>query len=145
MEDRNMMEEPAQAPLTAQEISGELMEDNIAREAQEAEELEAGIREGIGMLFEDGWTAEELGALSQDAGVRADVAQGKDLIRAAAAYLRRQMIRQNPRRRGVPVTRASAAGQTMQDNRIEAMNDAQFDAFSREARAAAMMGKKVKM
>ena len=37
MENR-MME---QAPLSAQEISGELMEDSMAREAQEAQELEA--------------------------------------------------------------------------------------------------------
>ena len=143
MEDR-MME---QAPLSAQEITGELMEDSMAREAQEAQELEAAIREGIGMLFEDGWTGDELSALSQDAGVRADVAQGKDLIRAAAAYLKRQMaaMHQAPRRRGVPVTRASAAGHVAQGDRIEEMSDAQFEEFSRRARAAAMMGKKVKM
>ena len=141
----NRMKE--QEPLSAQEISGELMEDSMAREAQEAQELEAAIREGIGMLFEDGWTGEELAALSQDEGVRADVAQGKDLIRAAAAYLKRQMaaMHQIPRRRGVPVTRASAVGRVSQGDRIEEMSDAQFEEFSRRARAAAMMGKKVKM
>ena len=135
------------APMSAQEITGELMEDSAAREMQEAADLEAQIREGIGMLFEDGWTAEELGALSQDEGVRADVAQGKDLIRAAAAYLKRQMVamHQMPRRRGVPVTRASAAGHVAQGDRIEEMSDAQFDEFSRRARAAAMMGRKVRM
>lgn len=135
------------APLSAHEITGELMEENVNREAQEAQELEAAIREGIGMLFEDGWTGEELTQLSQDEGVRADVAQGKDLIRAAAAYLKRQMaaMQQMPRRRGVPVTRASAAGHVAQGDRIEEMSDAQFDEFSRRARAAAMMGRKVKM
>ena len=143
MEDR-MME---QAPLSAQEISGELMEDSMAREAQEAQELEAAIREGIGMLFEDGWTGEELAALSQDEGVRAEIAQGRDLIRAAAAYLKRQLaaMQQAPRKRGVPVTRASAAGHVAQGDRIEEMSDAQFDEFSRRARAAAMMGRKVRM
>ena len=55
------------APLSAQEITGELMEDSAAHEAAQAQELEAAIREGIGMLFEDGWTGEELSALSQDA------------------------------------------------------------------------------
>ena len=134
-------------PLSAHEITGELMEESVNREAQEAQELEAAIREGIGMLFEDGWTGEELTSLSQDEGVRADVAQGKDLIRAAAAYLKRQMavMHQPPRRRGVPVTRASAAGHVAQGDRIEEMSDAQFDEFSRKARAAAMMGRKVKM
>ena len=99
------------APLSAHEITGELMEESVNRDAQEAQELETAIREGIGMLFEDGWTGEELTELSQDEGVRADVAQGKDLIRAAAAYLRREMaaMQKSPRRRGVPVTRASAA------------------------------------
>ncbi|MBE5798986.1 MAG: hypothetical protein E7321_03435 [Clostridiales bacterium] len=142
-----MMKENVQAPLSAHEITGELMEDSIAQEAQEAQELEAAIREGIGMLFEDGWTGEELMALSQDEGVRGDVAQGKDLIRAAAAYLRRKMamMTQAPRRRGVPVTRASAAGQVAQTDQIDAMSDAQFDEFSKKARAAAMMGKKVRM
>ena len=52
---------------------------------------------------------------------------------------------QAERRRGVPVTRSSASGSVPQENRIEQMSDAQFDAFSREARAAAMMGKKVRM
>ena len=135
------------APLSAHEITGELMEDNVLQQTQEAQELEAQIREGIGMLFEDGWTGEELAALSQDEGVRADVAQGKDLIRAAAAYLRRQMaaMAQVPRRRGVPVARTSAAGNVAQRDRIEEMSDAQFDEFSKKARAAAMMGRKVRM
>ena len=135
------------APLSAHEITGELMEESVIRETQEAQELEAQIREGIGMLFEDGWTGEELAVLSQDEGVRTDVAQGKDLIRAAAAYLRRQMLsmRQGMRRRGVPVTRASAAGRVAERDRIEEMSNAQFDEFSKKARAAAMMGKKVRM
>ena len=140
-----MMREELQAPMSAQELSGELMEESAAQNAMQAQELEAEIREGIGMLFEDGWTAEELSLLSQDEGVRADIAKGKELIRAAAAYLRRQMAAQPMRRRGLPVSRTSAAGQAALGNRIEEMSDAQFDAFSRNARAAAMMGRKVKM
>ena len=133
-------------PLSAQAISGELMEESEARDMMQAQELEAQIREGIGMLFEDGWTAQELGLLSQDEGVRADIAQGKDVIRAAAAYLRRQMAAMQPmRRRGLPVSRSSAAGHVAPGNRIEEMTDAQFEAFSRNARAAAMMGRKVRM
>ena len=147
MDERNV--EMRTAPLSAQEITGELMEDSAEAAAREDEELEASLREGVGMLFEDGWTAEELTALSQDEGVRSDVAAGLDLIRAAARMLRRQLAEakamQAPHRRGVPVTRSSAAGAAMPDNRIDAMSDAQFDAFSRQAREAAMMGKKVRM
>lgn len=147
MEERN--EEMRTVPLSAQEITGELMEDSAEAAAREDEELEASLREGVGMLFEDGWTAEELTALSQDEGVRSDVAAGLDLIRAAAKMLRRQLMEtktmQAPRRHGVPVTRSSAAGAAMPENRIDAMSDAQFDAFSRQAREAAMMGKKVRM
>lgn len=147
MEERN--EEMLGMPLSAQEITEELMEENAEQAAQEDEELAASLREGIGMLFEDGWSAEELAALSQDEGVRSDVAAGVDLIRAAARMLRRQLLEaramQAPRRRGVPVTHSSAAGAAMPENRIDAMSDAQFDAFSRQARAAAMMGRKVRM
>ena len=135
-------------PMTAQEISGELMEDAAGAQAQEMASSEAAIREGIAELFEDGWTSEELAALSQDMGVREDVARGLDVVRAACRYLRAQMtaMKAAPRRRGVPVARmAGGAGMAMQDNRIEAMTDAQFEAFSRQAREAAMMGKKVKM
>lgn len=133
----------AQEAVTAQDISGELMEDSAVSQGQEAQTLEAQIREGIGELFEDGWTQEELLALSQDEGVRADVAAGKDVVRAACAYVRR--MRAPMRRRGVPVTRVSSAGPIPQENPIEQMSDAQFDQFSKQAREAAMMGRKVRM
>ena len=45
-------------PMSAQEITGELMEESAEQAAREDEELAASLREGIGMLFEDGWTAE---------------------------------------------------------------------------------------
>ncbi|MED9820666.1 MAG: hypothetical protein U0J65_01365 [Christensenellales bacterium] len=144
MEEREM----ERTALDAQTLTDELMEEEQAQEAQadaqEEAELEARLREGIGMLFEDGWTGEELEALAQDEGVRGDVAQGIDLMRAAARMLHSRLM-QPVRRRGVPVARSSAAGTPMMDNRIDAMSDAQFDAFSRQARAAAMMGRKVRM
>ena len=135
-------------PMTAHEISGELMEDAAGAQAQEMAQNEAAIREGIAELFEDGWTGEELASLSQDVGVREDVARGMDVVRAACKYLRAQMqaMKAMPRRRGVPVSRmAGGAGAMPADNRIEAMSDAQFEAFSRQAREAAMMGRKVRM
>lgn len=157
------MMNPMNAPVTAQEISGELMEDTALQAQQEAASLEAGIREGIAELFEDGWTQEELMALSQDMGVREAVAKGHDVVRAACAYLRAQLQAMrsqaydpmhnpayNPayhpmRRRAVPVSRVSGAGSAMQGSGIEQMTDAQFEAFSRQAREAAMMGRKVRM
>ena len=76
-----MMDTMAPAgPVTAQEISGELMEDAGMQAAQEAATLEAAIREGIAELFEDGWTQEELMALSQDVGVREAVAKGHEVV-----------------------------------------------------------------
>lgn len=135
------------APLTAQEISGELMEDAAEMQAQEAAQTEAMIREGIAALFEDGWSGEELSALSQDEGVRADVAAGMDVVRAACRYLRGklQTMAQANKRRGVPVARINHGGAAAHGSRIEEMSDAQFEAFSRQAREAAMMGRKVKM
>ena len=147
MEQMNVEQENMDMPMTAHEISGELMEDAAGMQAQEAAESEAAIREGIAALFEDGWTSGELAALSQDMGVREDVARGLDVVRAACRYLRAQMqaAKQAPRRRGVPVARAMGGGSLPADNRIDEMSDAQFEAFSRQARAAAMMGRKVKM
>ena len=146
---REMEADPVYGVVTADALSEELMTGEAQQQIEESEELAAQIREGIGMLFEDGWTSEELAALSQDEGVRADIAAGKDVIRAAAAYLRRQMQQmagaQSMRRRSLPVSRYSAAGTAEPKSRIEQMTDAQFDAFSREARAAAMMGRKIRM
>ena len=141
------MMNPMYAPATAQEISGELMEEAGVQAAQEAAGLEAAIREGIAELFEDGWTQEELMALSQDMGVREAVAKGHDVVRAACAYLRARMQQMHSpmRRRAVPVSRVSGAGSMMQGSGIEQMSDAQFDAFSRQAREAAMLGRKVRM
>ncbi|MBQ2835190.1 MAG: hypothetical protein IJO02_03270 [Clostridia bacterium] len=137
-------------PITAQELSSELLEEAQENAQAEHAELETSIREGIAELFEDGWTAEELAALSQDEGVRADIAAGRDVVRAACMYLRRQMaagsfMRGRPRRGGIPVARAGGAYGEETGSRIEQMSDAQFDAFSRQAREAAMMGRKVRM
>lgn len=136
--------EPMQEGVTAQELTQNVMEEERIRQEEDDRELAAQIREGIGMLFEDGWTADELEALSQDEEVRAEIAAGKDVIRAAAIYLRGRLLAQGARRRGVPIARTTASGSTAPGG-IEQMTDAQFDAFSRQAKAAAMMGRKVKM
>lgn len=141
--------EPMQESMTAQDLTDSLLAEENAQQAEESEALKTEIREGIGQLFEDGWTGEELQALSQDEEVRMQIASGKSLVRAAAIYLRRQLeaARQarNAPRRSLPVTRATAAGSPPQGSGIEQMTDAQFDAFSRQAKAAAMMGRKIRI
>lgn len=148
MEQREVMEAMTQAEdsLTAQDLTESLLEEENIQQMEEGSELEMEIREGIGQLFEDGWTGEELRLLSEDAEVRAQIAAGKSLVRAAAMYLRRQIAAGRPAaRRSVPVTRATAAGSMPRSGGIEQMTDAQFDAFSKQAREAAMMGRKIRM
>jgi len=134
--------------VTAQGLTDSLLEEENLEQMEEGAALEAAIREEIGQLFEDGWTGEELRMLAEDEGVRMQIAEGKGLIRAAAMYLRRQrtdLQRAKPVRRSLPVARAAAAGRLAESYGIEQMTDAQFDAFSRQAREAAMAGRKVRM
>ena len=126
---------PEMAPMegvTAQGLTDQLLEEENMQLEEEGAALEAEIREAIGELFEDGWTGEELRLLAED---------------EAAMYLRR-MIGQTQRaktvRRSLPVMRSTAAG-SVKSSGIDQMTDAQFDAFSRQAREAAMMGRKIRM
>ena len=135
------------AQVCAQELGEELTQDAPAQEeaaAQEGaqEETLDAVREGIGELFEDGWTAQELAAFSQDPAAREAIAKGHSVARAACAYLRAKM---SARRHGVPTARTIATGAHAQENPVENMTDEQFDAFSRRAQAAMMEGKKVRM
>ncbi|MBR5560164.1 MAG: hypothetical protein IKU73_01980 [Clostridia bacterium] len=144
---------PAQenaAEITAQELGAQMMQGaqreedaEIRAMQQEQEELLEQVRQGIGELFEDGWTAQELAAFSQDRNAQEAIAGGHSVARAACAYLRRN---QNAvRRRGVPTARTIAAGAFERENPIEGMTDEQFDAFSRRAQAAMMQGRKVRI
>ena len=116
-------------------------EDELARQ-EEQEEMQEALREGIGELFEDGWTAQELAAFASDPHVREAIAKGHGVARAACAYLKEKLA---SRRHGVPTARMSAAGAYMQDNPIEGMTDEQFDAFSKKAQAAMMAGQKIRL
>lgn len=145
------------------EITVDDLEDSLTHEAdaQEAkrehsedEQRVQDIRAGIAELFEDGWTTGELMAFSRDEGVRNAIAAGHSVPRAAAAWLRGMATGEGTapvdlpvqrRRHGVPTTRATAAAAAIPDNRIEQMTDAQFDAFSRRARAAMIAGKRVRL
>ena len=129
----------AQMTAAAQEQEGEAM----AALEQDQEQMLAQVREGIGELFEDGWTAEELAAFSQDPSSQEAIANGHSVARAACAYLRAKHA--TIRRRGVPTARTIAASAYERENPIEGMTDEQFDAFSKRAQAAMMEGRKVRI
>ena len=143
--------QPTDGEVTVDELEENLgaeAEEEMAQEGQDAgEAIAEAVRQGIGELFEDGWTAEELLAFSHDEGARRDVANGHSVSRAACAYLRRAMQAQGTgmRKRAVPTVRQSAVDAGGAQSRIDQMTDAQFDAFSRKARAAMMAGRRVRL
>ena len=148
------MEEERLADLP--EVTVDDLEDNLTQhvemqqiqESSDAtDEMMEDIRAGLAALFEDGWTTGEMAALTQDEQVRRDIAEGHGVLRAACAYLRRNLSAPvaGMRRRGVPTTRTTAMGTVPQENRIEHITDAQFDAFSRRAREAMVAGKRVRL
>ena len=101
---------PEMAPMegvTAQGLTDQLLEEENMQLEEEGAALEAEIREAIGELFEDGWTAEELAAFSQDPSAQEAIANGHSVARAACAYLRAKSA--VIRRRGVPTARKIAA------------------------------------
>lgn len=145
MENEMMERREDAGEITAQELGAEMTQDAQveAAQAQEEERNEQldRVKEGIGELFEDGWSAQELTAFSQDAQARDAIAKGHSVARAACAYL----CARGTRRHGVPMARTIATAEYAQDNPIETMTDEQFDAFSRRAQAAMMSGKRVRM
>ena len=81
-----------------EEIGVEELEENLTGEAEQQQEEEneewiAGIRQGLGELFEDGWTTGELGAMTQDEAVQREIADGHGVVRAACGYLKRMLGR----------------------------------------------------
>ena len=124
-------------------LTGEAEEQQLEEGGREAEELVAAIREGLGELFEDGWTAGDMAAMTQDEGVRQDIADGHSVARAACGYLRRMLAA--PRKGAVPIARTTAAGTVRPESRIEQMSDREFAAFSKRAQEAMMAGKKVRV
>ena len=134
-EEEREQEAPAQEEQEEPEQEQELSPEEAHKQA---------ITNGLQALFEDGWTQEELIALSKDKTVRADVAAGKDIIRAAMAYERRQRTAAKPAaKKSVPTMRTQATAGAKDANAIAEMTDAQFDEFSRKAKAALLEGKLV--
>ena len=119
-----------------EEIGVDELEENLTGEveqqqAEENDELVAALRQGLGELFEDGWTTGELDAMTQDEGVKREIASGHGVVRAACGYLKRML--------------ETAAGAVRPGSAIEQMSDREFAAFSKRAQEAMMAGKKVRM
>ena len=132
-----------------EEIGVEELEENLTGEveqqqAEENDELVAALRQGLGELFEDGWTTGELDAMTQDEGVKREIASGHGVVRAACGYLKR-MLETAARKGNVPIARTTAAGTVRSGSAIEQMSDREFAAFSKRAQEARMAGKKVRM
>ena len=102
-------------------------------------------REALERLMDDGWTMDELTAMCADDGVRRALEQGETLTRAATAFMRRGAQARRTAKRGVPTFRAAATEDTREDDPIARMTDAEFAAFSRRAREAALAGKRIRL
>ena len=131
-----------------EEIGVEELEENLTGEAEQQQEEEneewiAGIRQGLGELFEDGWTTGELDAMTQDEAVQREIADGHGVVRAACGYLKRMLAA--PKKGMVPIARTTAAGTVRPGSRIEQMSDREFAAFSKRAQEAMMAGRKVRV
>ena len=131
-----------------EEIGVDELEENLTGEveqqqAEENDELVAALRQGLGELFEDGWTTGELDAMTQDEAVQREIADGHGVVRAACGYLKRMLAA--PKKGMVPIARTTAAGTVRSGSRIEQMSDREFAAFSKRAQEAMMAGRKVRV
>ena len=104
-----------------------------------------GYRSALSRLLDDGWTMEELSAMCADESVRRALERGETLGRAATAYMRSGAQARRPAKRGVPTFRAPATEDTREDDPIARMTDAEFAAFSRRAKEAALAGKRIRL
>ena len=115
-------------------------------EGQDAARAAVGrYRDALARLLDDGWTMDELRTMCADDGVRRALEQGETLGRAATAYMRRGTQARKPVKRGVPTFRTAATEDMREDDPIARMTDAEFAAFSRRAKEAALAGKRIRL
>lgn len=134
--------------LLAEQPAVEETQEEQAEELSPEEARKAEINEGINTLIEDGWTAEEILAFSQDAGAQEDIQKnGKTVRQAARAYERRLRqagnAEQKPAaKRGVPTVKSASGNGAGGRDQIAEMSDKEFDAFYKQAMADSLAGKK---
>lgn len=134
--DTDISPKAARRLVEAQERANQSRADNPQMGQAEAE---------VQSLYADGWTEDELLALTTDAEVKRQFASGVSLRKAAKMYLQRQQtVPPQPQKRGVPTAKTAGSGAPPDDNAIANMTDAEFDAFQKRVERAAMEGKRVK-
>lgn len=137
---------PGDGELSDGESGGDEPDDAEADGGQDEAQAAIGrYRETLARLMGDGWTMEELRAMCADGEVHRALERGETLGRAATAYLRRGAQAGRPAKRGVPTFRAPATEDTREDDPIARMSDAEFAAFSRRAKEAALAGKRIRL
>lgn len=101
----------------------------------------------VASLQADGWTSEELQALTTDAQVNRDViGGGMSLRKAAKIYLQRvNAPQEQTKRRGVPTAKTAGSGTVPEENAIADMSDEEFEKFQKRVERAAMQGKRVRL
>ena len=135
--DADISPKAARRIVEAQERANQSRADNPQMGQAEAE---------VQSLYADGWTEDELLALTTDAEVKRQFAAGVSLRKAAKMYLQRQQTAQpqTPKRR-VPTAKTAGSGAPPDDNAIANMTDAEFDALQKRVERAAMEGKRVRL
>lgn len=135
--DADISPKAARRIVEAQERANQTQADNPQRGQAETE---------VQSLYADGWTEDELLALTTDAEVKRQFAAGVSLRKAAKMYLQRQQTAQpQTPKRGVPTAKTAGSGAPPDDNAIANMTDAEFDAFQKRVERAAMEGKRVRL
>jgi hypothetical protein len=140
---------PDTATLTDQ-LLAETEQEQVEEQTEEQSPEEARkeqLNQQLNTLIEDGWTAEELEAFSQDAQVREDIQKnGKTVRQAARAYERRlraaEKAETKPAKHGVPTTRTASNTGAGGRNQIAEMSDKEFDAYYRQVMEDSLSGKK---
>ena len=135
--DADISPKAARRIVEAQERANQTRADNPQRGQAETE---------VQSLYADGWTEDELLALTTDAEVKRQFAAGVSLRKAAKMYLQRQQtVQPQTPKRGVPTAKTAGSGAPPDDNAIANMTDAEFDALQKRVERAAMEGKRVRL
>lgn len=135
--DTDISPKAARRIVEAQERANQTRADNPQRGQAETE---------VQSLYADGWTEDELLALTTDAEVKRQFAAGVSLRKAAKMYLQRQQtVQPQTPKRGVPTAKTAGSGAPPDDNAIANMTDAEFDALQKRVERAAMEGKRVRL
>ena len=135
------------APEEAEQADGEAQEEE--QESPEAAQRRA-YTEGLTALSDMGWTQEELSGLIADAAALRDLKDGKTVLQAAHAYMKRQIgghgeapAKKSAPKKSVPTVRSASGTAKKTGSRIAEMSREEFRELSERAERAMLEGKNV--